>query len=111
MFIDTLFCYSVNVNILSNINNNKCHGSNIPSFKFFKSSLFELFEAHLHLNYPNLNVHLNYSKFNVHLNYSAFKFHLNFRHSDFHFNYSTTALDLMFKKSNIEYQMLKISGR
>ena len=39
------------------------HDSNISSFKFFKSSssqlhgvqcLFELFEIHLHLNYPNL---------------------------------------------------------
>ena len=74
----------------------------------------------VYLNYSKFNVHLNYSKFNVylnysnlklHLNYPAFKFHFNFRHSDFYLNYSTIAFDLMFKKSNVEYRMLEISGR
>ena len=105
------------------------HDFNIFSFKFPKLSsselfeshcLFELFETHfhlnysnlnVHLNYSNLNVHLNYSKFNVHLNYPTFKFHFNFRHLDFHLNYSITAFDLMFRKSNIEYRVLKISER
>ena len=89
-------------------------------FKFFKSSssqlhdvqcLFKLFEIHFHLNYSKFNVHLNYSNLKLHLNYPAFKFYFNFRHLDFHFNYSTIALDLMFKKSNIEYRVLEINGR
>ena len=97
-----------------------CHDFNIPPFKFPKSSLSELFEshcslelpeAHLYLNYSNFNSHLNYSKFNVHLNYSTFKFYFNFRHLNFHLNYSIIALDLMFKKSNIEYRVLKINER
>ena len=97
-----------------------CHDSNMPSFKFFKSSspqLYdvqyssELFEVYLHLNYSKFKVHLNYPNLKLHLNYPAFKFHFNFRHIDFYFNYSTIVLDLMFKKSNIEYRMLIISVR
>ena len=87
------------------------HDSNIFSFKFFKLSssqlhdvqcLFKLFEIYLYSNYPNLRLHLNYP---------AFEFHFNFRYSDFHLNYSITALDLMFKKSNVEYRVLEISVR
>ena len=65
----------------------------------------------VYLNYPKFNVYLDYSNLKLHLNYSAFKFYFNFRHSDFHLNYSITALDLMFKKSNVEYRVLKISVR
>ena len=80
-------------------------------FKFFKSSSSQLYDVQCSSELLEVYLHLNYSNLKLYLNYPAFEFHFNFRHSDFHFNYLTIALDLMFKKSNIEYRILEISVR